>query len=217
MAAGCSSDSGDVAVESADPSSVAASPTAEPADGAEVIEESSANTSYSEGMEIGAEITINCGGLVVYALSPSGSSIPEDENTLISPTEFSSCQFDLDTNGDGYSNASDELGDIVSVRGGLVETIAGGTADVSVLDDPANTCSGTRQEIAAPGDWTRATSCVVDGSIHSIYYLIIGHTPDNLPATVSCGVDASGIPLDGREDAVETTCFSVLASMFGGD
>ena len=107
-----------------------------------------------------------------------------------------------------------------SVTGGLVETIAGGTADVSILDDPAiwsNICSGTRQEIAAPGDWTRGTSCVVDGSIHSIYYLIIGHTPDNLPATVACGVDAGGVPLDGREDAVETTCFSVLASMFSGD
>lgn len=177
------------------------------------------STSYSEGMEIGEQITIDCGGIPVYALSPSGSSVPESEYTLVSPTEFSSCRFDLDTDGDGYWTPRDALSDAVYIQGGLLETLDGGSSDVSLLDDPAlwtNICDGTRQDVTPPGDWTRGTSCIVDGSIHSIFYLIIGHTPDNRPATVSCGVEAGGIQLDGREDAVETTCFSVLASMFGG-
>jgi len=187
------------------------------------VEESSdgggSSAPYSEGMEIGEQITIDCGGIPVYALSPSGSSVPESEYTLISATEFGSCRFDLDTDGDGYSTPRDALGDAVYVQGGLLETLDGGSGDVSLLDDPAlwtNICDGTRQDVTPPGDWTRGTSCVVDGSIHSIFYLIIGHTPDNRPATVSCGVEAGGVQLDGREDAVETTCFFVLASMFGG-
>lgn len=173
-------------------------------------------------MEIPDGFEIPCQFLDISGLQPTGSLVDPEMYETVSLTEWDFCGFEFDTDRNGVVNAWDEVGDMVSLTGGLVGSAGGLQADMSKLNDIdawAARCIGERERInpPVPADWTRAVACQEGGAIKELHLVLVAHTSSGLPATLLCSVSAPTGNLAGREIGVEQLCNSWKRGLYGGD
>lgn len=164
--------------------------------------------------------TIDCLELDASRLLPAGHhGLVTSYESEVSPTSYGSCSATLDTNGDGRSDAWDELADHIWVYGGLTQTIGGDAGDLEILENidlwTMHGCLGEHEPYDADG-WTTAVACDRDGKWTGIFYLIAGEDEHGDAASVTCAVTSVDVDMKGRESDIDETCKQVLDIATGG-